>query len=157
MKVQERAALARSGIDARLRDREISALAERPPRGWIRAIRDALGMTSRQLAGRLNISQPAVAQLERSEANGAIKLDTLRRVADALECDLIYVLVPRASLDEIVQTRARVVARRDIATVNRTMRLEEQGLTIEQLERRVDDYAAKLIVAGRLWDEPQVT
>ena len=157
MKQQERAALARSGIDARLRERDIGALAERPPRGWIRAVRDALGMSSRQLAGRLNISQPAVAQLERSEVNGAIKLDSLRRVAAALECDLIYVLVPRASLDAIVQSRARVVARRDIAAVNRTMRLEEQGLTIEQLEHRIDDYATKLIAAGRLWDESPST
>ena len=74
--------------------------------------------------------------------------------ADALECDLVYVLVPRFSLDEIVRTRARMVARADIATVDRSMRLEQQGLTADQLERRIDDYAARLITAGRLWDDP---
>ena len=154
MQKQDRAALARSGLDARFHDHDILAFAERPARGWVRAIRDALGMSSRQLAARINISQPAVAQLERSEADGVVQLDTLRRAADALECDLVYVLVPRASLDEIVRSRARTVARADIATVDRTMRLEQQGLTPNQLERRIDDYATKLITAGRLWDEP---
>jgi predicted DNA-binding mobile mystery protein A len=154
MQKHERSALARSGLDARFHDHDISAFAERPARGWVRAIRDALGMSSRQLAARINISQPAVAQLERSEANGVVQLDTLRRAADALECDLVYVLVPRASLDEIVRNRARKVARTDIATVDRTMRLEQQGLTRNQLERRIDNYATRLITAGRLWDEP---
>jgi predicted DNA-binding mobile mystery protein A len=154
MQKHERAALARSGLDARFHDHNILAFTERPTRGWVRAIRDALGMSSRQLAARMDISQPAVAQLERSEADGVVQLDTLRRAADALECDLVYVLVPRASLDEVVRNRARTVARADIATVDRTMRLEQQGLTIDQLERRIDDYATKLITAGRLWDEP---
>ncbi len=54
--------------------------------------------------------------------------------------------------DETVEVRK--VARTDIATVDRTMRLEQQGLTLDQLERRIDDYATKLITAGRLWDEP---
>ena len=148
-------ALARSGLDARFHDHDISAFAERPARGWVRAIRDALGMSSRQLAARMDISQPAVAQLERSEADGVVQLDTLRRAAEALECDLVYALVPRASLTEIIGNRARTVARVDIATVDRTMRLEQQGLTTDQLERRIDDYAARLITAGRLWDEPE--
>ena len=155
MRKQERAALARSGLDARFHDHDILAFAERPARGWVRAVRDAIGMSSRQLASRMNISQPAVAQLERSETDGVVQLDTLRRAADALGCDVVYVLVPRASLEEIVRTRARMVARADIATVDRTMRLEQQGLTPSQLERRIDDYAAKLITAGRLWDEPE--
>ena len=155
MKKQARAALARSGLDARFRDQNILAFAERPARGWVRAIRDALGMSSRQLAARMEISQPAVAQLERSEADGVVQLDTLRRAADALECDLVYVLVPRTSLDEVVRNRARTVARADIATVDRTMRLEQQGLTTDQLERRIEDYTRRLTTAGRLWDEPR--
>lgn len=154
MRKQDRAALARSEIDVRFHDRDIIAVAARPTRGWIRAIRDALGMSSRQLAERMNISQPAVAQLERSEADGVIQLDTLRRAADALECDLHYVLVPRASLDATVRRRARAVALAEVASVDRTMRLEAQGLRPDQLERRIDDYAAKLIMSGRLWDAP---
>ena len=154
MTKREQAALARVGLDTRFHDNDILTFAERPARGWVRAIRDALGMSSRQLAARMDISQPAVAQLERSEADGVVQLDTLRRAADALGCDLVYVLVPRASLDEIVRNRARIVARADITTVDRTMRLEQQGLTPDQLERRIDDYATKLIAAGRLWDEP---
>lgn len=150
----DRAALARRALDDRFRRDDVTAFADRPERGWVRALRDALGMSSRQLAERMNISQPAVAQLERSEAAGVVQLNTLRRAADALECDLIYVLVPRSSLDETIRTRARMLARADISAVDRTMRLEQQGLAPEQLERRVDDYAARLIAAGGLWDGP---
>src|SRR5262245_27532719 len=94
------AQLARRTLDARLRDRSIRELASRPPRGWVRAIRDALGMSSRQLANRMGQSQPAVTKLERSEASGGARLDSLRRAADALDCDLVYALVPRTSLEQ---------------------------------------------------------
>ena len=44
--------------------------AARPSRGWIRAIREALGMTTGQLAKRLGVHQPRVIELERGEATG---------------------------------------------------------------------------------------
>lgn len=101
----------------------------------------------------MKISQPAVVQLERSEADGVIQIDTLRRAADALGCDLVYALVPRGSLEDLVRDRARLLARSEVSDVDRTMRIESQGLTPKQLERRVDAYAEKLIASGRLWDE----
>jgi len=143
---------ARTALDARLRDRQVRSLVA-PPRGWVRAIRDALGMSSRQLAARMNVSQPAITQLERSEAAGAIQLNTLRRAADALDCELVYALVPRVSLDDTVRKRATEIARAQVGNVDRTMRLEGQGLSAEQLSARIDEYTAKLVVEGRLWDD----
>jgi predicted DNA-binding mobile mystery protein A len=69
-----------------------------PPEGWVRHLRDALGMNTRQLAARLGTSRQAVLGLEARERRGAITLDTLARAAEALECELRYVLIPRGSL-----------------------------------------------------------
>src|SRR5687767_407796 len=74
-----------------------------PPSGWIAVIRRALGMTTAQLAQRLSVAQPVVVRMEQSEAKGRIQLDTLRRAADALNCELVYALVPRMPLDEYVE------------------------------------------------------
>src|SRR5487761_199273 len=63
-----------------------------PTRGWIKAIREALGMSSEQLAKRLGVKQPTVAAIERSETRGTIELATLRRAAEALDCTLVYAL-----------------------------------------------------------------
>ena len=154
MKRQERARLARITLDFHYMSGGIEALSQRPTHGWIRAVRDALGMTSRQLGERMGISQPAVTQLERSEAGGVIQLDTLWRAADALDCDLVYALVPRTSLDEIVSERAALIARRETGAVNDTMRLDGHGLGPAELKQRTDEFAADLIANGRLWDEP---
>jgi predicted DNA-binding mobile mystery protein A len=71
-----------------------------PPEGWVRHLRDALGMNTRQLAARLGTSRQAVLGLESRERRGAITLDTLGRAADALGCELRYVLIPRDSLHQ---------------------------------------------------------
>ena len=154
MKRQERARLARITLDFHYMSGGIEALSQRPTHGWIRAVRDALGMTGRQLGERMELSQPAVTQLERSEADGVIQLDSLRRVAAALDCDLVYALVPRTSLEKIVSERAALIARTEISAVNDTMQLDGHGLGAAELKRRTDEYAADLIAKGRLWDDP---
>ena len=121
----------------------------RPPRGWVRAIREALGMSAAVLAARLGTTAGAVTRLEQSEAADRIRLDTLRRAADALGCDLVYLLVPRRPLTATVQERAREVARVQAAAIEQTMLLEDQatGRTSE-LEDRL---AARLLERGGLW------
>jgi predicted DNA-binding mobile mystery protein A len=121
----------------------------RPPHGWIRAVREALGMSAAALATRLGITAGAVTRLEQSEAADRIQLDTLRRAADALGCDLVYLLVPRRPLDAVVRDRARELARRQIAAVEQTMRLEDQatGMASEMEER----FAEQLLERGGLW------
>jgi predicted DNA-binding mobile mystery protein A len=127
---------------------QLRALA-RPPRGWVRAIREALGMSAAVLAGRLGTTAGAVTRLEQSEAADRIRLDTLRRAADALGCDLVYLLVPRRPLTAVVQERARELARSQAAAIEQTMRLEDQatGRTSE-LE---DQLAEQLLQHGGLW------
>jgi predicted DNA-binding mobile mystery protein A len=121
----------------------------RPPRGWVRAIREALGMSAATLSERLGTTAGAVSRLEQSEAADRIRLDTLRRAADALGCDLVYLLVPRRPLTAVVRDRARELAHHQIIATEQTMRLEDQatGKTSEMEDRLTE----QLVKRGGLW------
>ncbi|MEA3502456.1 MAG: mobile mystery protein A, partial [Actinomycetota bacterium] len=114
---------ARRRLDERFRRLKPLATEPRPHKGWIRAIRDALGMSSTELATRLGVSQQSVSQMEHSEVHDTITLDTLRRAASALDCDLVYVLEPRTSLDEAVREQAHKKAARHLAPLAHHSRL----------------------------------
>lgn len=66
-----------------------------PTDGWLRQVRLARGVTQQALADALGCKRQACAQLERSEARGAISLYSLRKAAAAMDCELVYALVPR--------------------------------------------------------------
>ena len=121
----------------------------RPPRGWVRGVREALGMSAAALAARLGITAGAVTRLEQSEAADRIRLDTLRRAADALGCDLVYLLVPRRPLNAIVRDRARELAHRQVNAVEQTMRLEDQATG--RTKEMEDQLASELLERGGLW------
>src|SRR5882724_9035643 len=104
----------RERLDERFSGLKPTEQLQPPPKGWIRAIRDALGMTGVQLAKRLRVSPQTVEATEKSEASGSIQLNTLRRAAEALGCTLVYALVPNTSLDDAVKQRARKIAIRDL-------------------------------------------
>lgn len=122
-----------------------------PPRGWIRAIRDALGMTLADLGQRLGVTKQAVLQMETSEADGTIRLETLRRAAAALDCTVAYVLVPNSSLDETVNRRAHAVATRDVERAFHTMLLENQVGAQGDRARLVDELAEQIRSSHGLW------
>ena len=100
----------------------------RPPKGWIRAIREALGLSSAQLAERMKANRSLIVQQEKAEADDRITLKSLRAFANALDCDLVYAFVPRAgSLQELVDARARATAKTNVLGVEHTMALENQA------------------------------
>jgi len=104
-----------------------SALGVRPPaRGWLRAIRDAIGMSGPQLARRMKMTKQGVADLEKAEASGSISLNTLRKAAEALDCALVYAVVPRHSLQTAVEGQARKLAEHSAAYTGHSMLLENQ-------------------------------
>lgn len=102
--------------------------------GWVRAIRDALGLTGRQLAARMGISQPTLSGVERGEVRDTVTLATLRRAAEALDCQLVYALVPRQPLDQVARRLAERIAEAEIGRVHHSMRLEDQALRSDDLE-----------------------
>jgi predicted DNA-binding mobile mystery protein A len=108
-------------------------------RGWIKAIREALGMTTEQLSKRLGIKQPSIVAIEQSEAKGTIEMATLRRVAEALDCVLVYAFVPNEPLETMVRERARRFARRRRAAVEHSMLLEDQAVTGKDTDKRLDE------------------
>ena len=125
-----------------------------PPKGWVRAIRDAIGMSGPQLAARLGVRAQTVDAIERSEATGSVQLNTLRRAAEAMDCTLVYALVPRSSLDAAVIARARRIAVDDLDRVAHTMRLEAQDTGDADLEARIEDYIRDVLKPRDLWREP---
>ena len=127
---------------------------EPPPKGWIRAIRDALGMSGVQLARRLQIRPPSLAALEKSEADGTIQLKTLRRVAEALDCKLVYALVPNETLEAAVHRRARKIATRALRRVAHTMRLEAQETGDANREEQIEAYIRDVLKVREIWNEP---
>ena len=102
-------------------------LPRRPPQGWIKTIRMALGMTSSALAQRVgHVSDSAIRKLELAEAEDAITLASLRRVAEALDCELQYALIPRLPLKQMLSEQASIVAGKQMERVSHTMALEDQ-------------------------------
>jgi len=95
-------------------------------------------MTTAQLAIRMRVKQPSVVELERSEAKGSIGLATLRRAAEALDCTLIYALVPNKPLETMVGERARAFARRRLEPVEHSMLLEDQKVAEGDADARVE-------------------
>jgi len=128
---------------------------QRPPRGWLRAIRDALGMTTAQYGKRLGVSQPRIVELEKSEQNGSVTLNTLQRAAEALDCRLVYVLVPERPLAEVVKERAELIAERQSKAIEHTMRLEDQAVRDKKAARALREQVIEDLLKrpARLWDE----
>ena len=101
----------------------------RPQRGWLRAVREATGITLRQMAARLKKTPSLVAKLEKSEAEYRITLGSLRDAADALGCQLVYALVPKSgSIQDLAEERARSKAAESVRAVEHSMALEDQAV-----------------------------
>ena len=147
-----RTELARRRLDARFASLPSAKAFAVPAKGWIRAIRDALGMSAKQLGDRLGIRSQSVYEIETSEASGLIQLNTLRKAAAALDCTLVYALVPNTPLTETVRKRAREIASRDLARVEHSMKLEGQGIEKAGREERIQRYIDESLRDHDLWD-----
>ena len=148
-------ALARRQLDKRLAElRELEAFS-RPPRGWIKAIREALGMTTAQLARRLGVSQPRVTAMEKGEIQGSLTLESLEKAAHAMDCRFVYALVPREPLVDTVREQAERKARDKLVSTSHSMVLEAQGVDRETEAEQVERLARRLEAkaGAALWDD----
>lgn len=127
-----------------------------PLKGWIRAIREALGMSGVQFAKRLGVSAPRVAILEKTEVTGRVTIRSVRQAADALGCVFVYALVPRGSLKETIRRQALEVAREQLKRSSHTMLLEDQQLSKDAMRNALDAAVEELLEAmpRDLWDTP---
>lgn len=125
-----------------------------PKGGWVKALREALGMGLEAFARRVGVTSPSAAlKLERNAANGTITLRRLRDAADALGCDLIVGLVPRAPLLEQARQQAENQARERLKPVRHTMNMEAQPLVQADFDEMVSQLADDILRRGgrELW------
>jgi predicted DNA-binding mobile mystery protein A len=100
----------------------------RPGRGWLRAVREALGVSQQEVAIASKVKRQSIIGFEKAEASDRITLRNLRRVADAMGCELVYAIVPKAgSIEELAEQRTRSEATRRVLSVEQTMALEDQA------------------------------
>jgi predicted DNA-binding mobile mystery protein A len=148
------AALARKQLERRLAPlRQMMPVA--PPKGWIKAIRESLGMTARQLADRMGVAPSRIPTIEKAEITGGTTLRTVRQAATAMNCTFVYAFVPIEPLDDILRTRAIQKARKNISRLDHTMRLENQAILKVDLDAE-EQRTIDLIVSGSLrglWDD----
>ena len=112
-------------------------------------------MSSRQLAKRAGVkASQSIEDMQNDEVSETIKLQTLRKLASALDCDLVYALVPRESLEEIRHRRARVVASPLVKRVSHAMKLEDQAVSRQIEENELNRRVEKLLSGNpnKLWD-----
>ena len=132
------------------------ALRHRPPPrvGWARSIREALGLSVRMVAERAGLSKTGVRSAEANEAKGTIQLDSLRRLAEAMDCDVVYALVPRTSLSRSLEHQAERIAEGLVGRVSESMELEAQGVPEAERQRQIREMASDLLRdRGRgFWD-----
>ena len=126
-----------------------------PSSGWVCTIRDALGMTREQLAKRLGIARNSAYKLEHDETAGRMTLNRLQRAAAALNCELVYVLVPRTSLGDTIRHQAIKKARSVFDRVNVSQALEASAVASHVISHQAEDLANELVVnrPSTLWDD----
>lgn len=145
---------ARRALDRRLVPvRDALPHAVPPQRGWVQAIRESLGMSAEELGRRMGTVRTSVLRLEASEREGVVRLDTLRRAADAMDCDLVYALVPRRLLEDMVAERARFKAAALLADVGHSMALEDQQVGPAVAREQAAEQAALIADEPGLWSD----
>jgi len=147
--------LTRRQLDRSLQQLQPLRLLTPPRKGWISAIRQALGMSARQLALRLGVSQQRVAQIEKQEVAGGLTIKAMRKVAEGMNCRFVYGFIPQESLEATVNQQAEKVARRRLALAGHTMGLEGQALARQEKEEMLADLISELTseTPTALWNE----
>lgn len=141
-------------MQIRALDKKTSSLSDAKnivPKGvsWINTVREAIGMTAVQLAKRLGVTQPRIAKMEINEEN--LKLSTMKKVAQAMNCDFVYYFKPKTTFQDIVQIQAKKKAEEILLGINLNMALENQDI---QTKEAVNDMVADFINGNtkRIWD-----
>lgn len=138
----------RKALDKKLTEFGPLAHSTRPRKGWIRAIREALGMSARQFARRSKVSVASALELEVREARGTVSIEMLEKAARALQCKFVYAFVPASetelTLDDILSKQVRKKAEEQMKEVAHSMRLEDQATTREAREEHTSDLAKQL-------------
>lgn len=142
--------LIREQLDEKLNSIKEVVSSSMPSQGWIKSIREALGLSTAQLGKKVGIDQSRISRIENAEMTGEVKLSTLMKIAKSIDMQLVYAFVPKNSLEDMVHQQARQIALKRMKRLNNTMRLEEQELSTEQKQKTLEDMVNKIMI-----DEPK--
>lgn len=126
-----------------------------PSGGWVNTIRKGLGMTLEELSNRVGLDRSRVYRIEQAEANGDIKLSTLKKMAEGLGMTFIYGFVSEQDLEEIVRNQAGKIARKRLNRIDHSMKLEKQGVSEEENEEAFNDLVDQILIEEpkTFWDD----
>jgi len=119
----------------------------------LRDIRETIGMTQKQMAKRLEVSQSAISQIEENRETS--KLGTILKIAGALECELMGAVVSREPLEDIIRRRAEKTAKKMLNRTFATMAMEKQTPSEEaykyQLKKMIEELVGN--PGPELWED----
>lgn len=118
--------------------------------GWIKYMRNALGLTQTKLASLVNLNSANIMQAEKRESEGNVSIATLKKMAQAMECEFVYAFVPKKKITEIIHDKAYDKAKKSLINADLHMKLENQGVEGE-MDEKVERLAKKLIQKGDIW------
>lgn len=142
-------------LDQKLENFKDSALVLVPTKGWVNTIRTTLNMTRDQLGAKLKMTKGAIQKIEEREASGQITLNKLKDVGQALDLKFVYGFVPNdRSIDNLISIKAEKLARKIVMRANQNMKLEDQGIGDEKINKTIEDLAKEIKreVRKSLWD-----
>ena len=131
---------------ARIADRAAQQLdsIQKPSEGWLATLRKALGMSGAEVAAQMNVSRNAVYQAERNERDGAITINQMQKIAEAMGGRFVYAIVPDGSVDDVIRAQAQRIAEARIRRASAHMALEKQSLSSAQTDQRIEELAEEL-------------
>jgi transcriptional regulator with XRE-family HTH domain len=92
-------------------------------------VREAVGLTQLDVSSKAGIKRQSYAQFENAEERGSISIASLRRAAEAMDCELVYYVLPRGS---VAGSYAGLALSRDpmarhLSATDQSMRIEGQS------------------------------
>ena len=145
----------REQLDKKLDSLKAFASSGVPKQGWIKTVREALGLSARQLGEKAGIDQSRISRLESAEQDGSLKLSSLQKIAKGLNMRFVYGFVSEDTLEEMVRAQAKKIALKRLKRLNNTMRLEKQELSNEEQKKALEDMIEQILIdqPKDFWDE----
>ena len=126
-----------------------------PQKGWVNTIRTTLNMTRDQLGTKLKLTKGAIQKIEEREATGQITINKLKDVGNALNMKFIYGFIPKdGTIENLVNLKAEKLARKIVLRTNQNMKLEDQGIGDEKIDKTIKELASEIKreMKKSLWD-----
>jgi len=142
-------------LDRRYKEKILLSKIEIPRNGWIKEIRTALKMTYKQLSKRLSMTPSAIMKFENNEVRGTINLNSMEKIAEALNCKFVYALVPKDSLENIIDLQVEKFAEKMIKRVSHSMLLESQSVSDKAIKEKLNDLKRSLKdkLSSKIWND----